>query len=84
MFNCPPLGGYYTPCIKIGEGNLEFLLLECETVPISRLYNKDEDLIEHIERRDSVWEPEDTGDDKKEVRKEVEVKQKTKALTKLQ
>ena len=31
---------------------------------ISRLYKKDEDLIEHIERRDSVWEPEDTGDDK--------------------
>ena len=54
MFNCSPLGGHYTPCIKTGEGNLEFLLLECQTVAISRLYKKDEDLIECTERRDSV------------------------------
>ena len=83
MFNCSPLGGHYTPCIKTGEGNLEFLLLECETVAISRLYKKDEDLIEHIERRDSVWEPEDTGDDKQGSEEGSEVKQKDQSSDKV-
>ena len=30
---------------------------------VSKMYKKDEDLIECIERRDSVWEPDDPGDD---------------------
>ena len=78
------------------KDSLEYLPLECETVRVSTLYNKEADLIERIESRDRIWEPEDPIDptaagskepdsdeilvDKKEYR---ELKQKSATLDKV-
>ena len=31
LFNCSPLGGHYSPCMKGGKAALEYLPLKCET-----------------------------------------------------
>ena len=61
LYNCSPLGGHYSACLKGGEG-LEYLTMECEQVRVSTLYDREVDLIERIERRDKIWDP-DNGSD---------------------
>ena len=61
LYNCSPLGGHYSACLKGGEG-LEYLTMECEQVRVSTLYDREVDLIERIERRDRIWDP-DNGSD---------------------
>ena len=67
LFNCSPLGGHYSPCLKGGVG-LQYLTMECNGVRCSNLYNKDTDMIERIERRDRIWDP-DEGEPEPEPQK---------------
>ena len=44
LYNCSPMGGHYSPCLKGGDG-LEYLTMECEEVRVSHLYAREVDLI---------------------------------------